>query len=288
MGHEIGRVTTPAAVGVRPAQGSAHRTAAPRTTRDIQCGAAPSWRRLLGPGMGRPAIDPASGALRAPFSAHRPDKLSERPSDGDSVENVISHPAPPTESEIKKARKGRRLTEGEAAIAREIFGNSLDLSKVRLYSRKYIFFQPENTVMAPNGNVYFPPKVYENDFSAPGHRLALRRLFIHELVHVWQYQSGVDVRGRAIALHIRRFFGGPDPYEFELSPNRLLRDYNVEAQANVIREYFSPRSEHPSDVVEGLENALSEFLEDPTYLRRQVAAERRAREERDFNHPSGG
>ena len=82
----------------------------------------------------------------------------------------------------------RKLTEGEIKLAKTVFGNSIDYSKVKISNRKYMPFQSKNVSMAPNGHIYFS-KNYRDDFSkentlTQGH-------FIHEMVHVWQYQNRV-------------------------------------------------------------------------------------------------
>ena len=49
---------------------------------------------------------------------------------------------------------GRSLTEGEIKLAKPIFKDSIDYSLVRVHDEKYIFFQPGNSGMTPNGEIY--------------------------------------------------------------------------------------------------------------------------------------
>ena len=51
----------------------------------------------------------------------------------------------------------RSLTAGEIDLARSIFGDSIDYSKVRLIKGKWWPFQPRNAAMAPSGDIYFHP-----------------------------------------------------------------------------------------------------------------------------------
>ena len=82
----------------------------------------------------------------------------------------------------------RRLTEGEIALARSVFGDAIDYGKVTIRRRKFFPLQPRQTTMAPRGHLYFHPlgDVYSDDFSAEP--VLKAGLFIHELTHVWQTQ----------------------------------------------------------------------------------------------------
>jgi type VI secretion system secreted protein VgrG len=61
----------------------------------------------------------------------------------------------------------RPLTSGEIAMARQMFGNSIDYSKVKVHNHGYLPFdlQGENTAMSPDGEIYFRKENYEADFS---------------------------------------------------------------------------------------------------------------------------
>jgi hypothetical protein len=125
--------------------------------------------------------------------------------------------------------KGRPLTPGEIALARLVFGDAIDYARVGIANRKWIFFQPRRTTMAPMGSIHFHPagELYRDDFGdAP---LAAQGLFIHEMVHVWQHQQG-------IFLPLRRH-----PfcrYDYTLVPDRPLTGYGLEQQAEIVRHAF--------------------------------------------------
>jgi hypothetical protein len=122
----------------------------------------------------------------------------------------------------------RSLTNGELAQARRIFLKSLDYAKPRIIEGKAYFFQPDNTAMAPDGNVYFPSAIHRADFSASASSMGF---LIHELTHVWQVQKGVWLRTRRI------FVDGGD-YDYALDPARRLQDYKVEEQASLVADYY--------------------------------------------------
>ena len=54
--------------------------------------------------------------------------------------------------------------------------------------------QPDDVAMTPNGEIYFNPKHFKEDFALGAFSDAL--WFMHEMVHVWQHQLGYPVRLR--------------------------------------------------------------------------------------------
>ncbi len=88
-------------------------------------------------------------------------------------------------------RQSRPLTPAETALAASVFGDAIDCASVEVRNRKWIFFQPRRTTMAPLGHIHFHPGggLYREDFGqAP---LDAQGLFIHEMAHVWQHQKGI-------------------------------------------------------------------------------------------------
>ena len=56
------------------------------------------------------------------------------------------------------------------------------------------------------------------------------RLFVHEMTHVLQYQSGVDVFWRGLLLQVGKYasFKMYNPYHYNYDPNRKFSSYNIE------------------------------------------------------------
>ncbi|MFM9851490.1 MAG: vgr related protein [Sphingomonadaceae bacterium] len=131
---------------------------------------------------------------------------------------------------------GRSLTRAEVALAESVFGRAIDYDGVRINNRKFIFFQPRRTAMAPNGSIWLHPKgdLYCEDFCARD--LTDQGLFIHEMTHVWQYQSGVNL------LIKRHPFCR---YDYSLKPGWGLKRYGLEQQAEIVRHYFMVREGYP-------------------------------------------
>lgn len=123
----------------------------------------------------------------------------------------------------------RALTNGERALVAEVFGRSIDCDRVTINARTWWWFQPRNVVMAPDGHMWCHPEggLFRADYSAES--LGLQGLFIHEMTHVWQHQSG-------IYLPLRRH-----PfcrYAYTLTKGKPLRAYGLEQQAEIMADAF--------------------------------------------------
>jgi hypothetical protein len=121
------------------------------------------------------------------------------------------------------------MTKREIALAQTVFRNAIDYSKVRIHARKYWWFQPRRITMAPDGHLWFHPKsqLFCDDFC--DRDMELQGLFIHELTHVWQHQTG-------IFLPLRRH-----PfcrYDYSLKPGWKLKQYGLEQQAEIVKHIF--------------------------------------------------
>lgn len=125
----------------------------------------------------------------------------------------------------------RPLTAGEIELARSVFGDAIDYSRVRMVRRKWWPFQPRRVVMAPTGNIHFHPEspLWSDDFSKE--RLSLQGLYIHEMTHVWQAQT----RGRYYLPLMRHPFCR---YAYTLVEGRPFGRYGLEQQAEMARHCF--------------------------------------------------
>lgn len=125
----------------------------------------------------------------------------------------------------------RSLTPAEIELARSVFTDAVDYSRVRMVRRKWWPFQPSATAMAPCGNIHFNPRghLWSPDFAREP--LHLQGLFIHEMTHVWQAQS----RGRFYLPLMRHPFC---KYRYRLVPGRPFHRYGLEQQAEIVRHHF--------------------------------------------------
>lgn len=128
-------------------------------------------------------------------------------------------------------RDGRPLTAAEVRLARSVFGDAIDYAPVRLFRRKFAFFQPRGVVMAPMGHMHFHPSgsTWCDDFCDAD--MAMQGLFIHEMTHVWQAQT----MGRWYLVLMRHPFAS---YTYTLKPGWPLRRYGLEQQAEIVRHFF--------------------------------------------------
>ncbi len=124
---------------------------------------------------------------------------------------------------------GRFLTAAETRLAQSVFGDAIHYDSVRINNRKWIFFQPRETAMSPDGHLWFHPKgsLYCDDFC--GKEVDDQGLFIHEMTHVWQRQTGVN-----LVLRRHPFCR----YSYSLKPGWPLQRYGLEQQAEIVRHAF--------------------------------------------------
>lgn len=124
----------------------------------------------------------------------------------------------------------RELTVGETRMLRSVFNYHIDYMLVRVYDEKWAFFQPGDTCMTPNGNMYWPAKHYQADFSTAN--LTYRAWFIHEGAHLYQHYGlrwDVEVRGMF-----------DRSYEYKLDPDKKkLSDYGLEQMGDIARDFYT-------------------------------------------------
>jgi hypothetical protein len=146
--------------------------------------------------------------------------------------------------------------------------------------------------MTPNGEIYVDG-VYYADFSTQGD--AMKGFFIHEMVHVWQYQNNVlDPISAAIGEAIKHGFNYNDAYKYFLDGQKTLLDFKIEQQAAIKEGYFRttfagllPVPGHMQNnythVQKGqlLQKTLRKFIANPGYAKHDIVCKRPT-----MGHPS--
>jgi hypothetical protein len=127
----------------------------------------------------------------------------------------------------------RPLTSAERALASAMFGDAINLATVKIRKRKWWPFQPRKTVMAPRGHIHFHPAGQSHCDCFGEGTLAGQGLFLHEMTHVWQHQSGMN-------LLLRRHPFCRYDYAFE--PGKPFARYGIEQQAEIVRHIFLMRA----------------------------------------------
>ena len=152
-------------------------------------------------------------------------------------------------------------------MASLLFRDAIDYARVRIHGRRYIPFQPKNCAMTPNGSMYFHRSCFLDDYARAN--LTGQHWFMHEMVHVWQHQLGYPVRLRG-AVRIAL------PYHYELHEDATLSDYNMEAQGDLLADYFvlkflqrpeAMRQRRYAGQLALYERVLADFLANPASRR---------------------
>ncbi|GLR11092.1 hypothetical protein [Mixta theicola] len=88
--------------------------------------------------------------------------------------------------------------------------------------------QENNTAMTPAGEIWFETNIYRDDYAYSS--VDLQHLFMHEMMHVWQKQKGMNVVMRGL-------FSWAADYNYRLNKTRL-DDYSMEQQASIVADYW--------------------------------------------------
>jgi hypothetical protein len=184
----------------------------------------------------------------------------------------------------------RPLTAGEIALAKTVFGDSIDYAAVRLHDRRILppIIQHRHQAVAKGNDISFPRSAYAADFSKETDALK-QSVFIHELTHVWQHQNGVVSTPRAALKEtLKHKFNYLKCYLHSISAEKDLTDYGFEQQAAIVQDYFllsrhgisaSYKNRRGDDAADPelkgrYEKVLARFLENPAYARRPKKARR--------------
>ena len=118
----------------------------------------------------------------------------------------------------------RLLTHAEKQLAMSVFGTSIELEHIQIVAHRLVL---KHYAISPNGNIYFHPANWCEDFTQD--TILKQSWFIHELVHVWQYQQGVKLI--RTALFDRK-------YNYVLQQGKQFFQYGIEQQAQMVQDSF--------------------------------------------------
>jgi hypothetical protein len=129
-------------------------------------------------------------------------------------------------------RTMRNLTNGEIAIIKPIFKNTLLYNSIKCDINHLNLGGVDNSI-APTSVVYFSRNWYKNDFSKQ--HFNRKWLFVNEMTHVWQWYH-------------RLYTGLPRAgfsYDYEIEKGRPLRRYSIEQQAAIVADYWAVTAHFP-------------------------------------------
>ena len=132
----------------------------------------------------------------------------------------------------------RALTKGEIALAKSVFGELIDYTKVKIINYPYIPWQTDDVFIAPNGFIFVGDRHYKDDFSQHGKRY--QQIFIHEMTHVLQYQQGINVLWRGAILQSLYYlsFKKYNPYHYRFDERKSFWEYNIEQQGRIAEHIY--------------------------------------------------
>lgn len=145
----------------------------------------------------------------------------------------------------------RPLSPLERKLAESVFGNALQLDKICFDDRARIGCKKRNIA-------------YVSFFTVNAWGRIQPATFIHELVHVWQYQKlGATYMSRALRAQKTKEgynYGGPETLKKAMASGAKITAFNLEQQADIIADYYAIR--------EGLRPAWGKgtVADLPTYL----------------------
>jgi hypothetical protein len=132
-----------------------------------------------------------------------------------------------TRPDLMRPGAFRKLSSGERGLVAEVFGQAVDAGRVRVFA-----LPVWNRAFVAGGRlVVWPARTARQDFAAAP--LDEQAVFVHEMTHVWQAQTGVN-----LLLAKLRAGDGAQAYAYRISDNRDFSNYNIEQQAMIVQDAF--------------------------------------------------
>lgn len=121
----------------------------------------------------------------------------------------------------------RTLSPGERALVGEVFGAAVDTARVRVFALPVW----NRAFVGGGGLIVWPARTAAKDFAAAP--LETQAVFVHEMTHVWQAQTGVNL----IVAKLRAG-DSAQAYAYGLSDDCVFSDFNIEQQAMIVQDAF--------------------------------------------------
>jgi hypothetical protein len=130
-------------------------------------------------------------------------------------------------------KETRPLNSFELVMAKEIFGNTINYARVRI----------DETAEIACKNSYLK---YVSFYTINSWGRMSDDIFIHEMVHIWQYQKfGAVYIPKALKVHLTKGmsynYGGLAALKKSMAKNGNFLDFNFEQQGDIVADYFRIR-----------------------------------------------
>jgi hypothetical protein len=174
---------------------------------------------------------------------------------GSASDRPLTETGSGTQAADASVATSRPLTPGEIELARSLFGDRIDYSKVRIHHNKIAdnvpfigpiigLGQSDNQTVTPGNDIYFPKEspAYHDDFSASDTSVEHQAHLLHELTHVLQNQEGIKPSSVAGV-------GALGTYEYDLrdanGDPKPFNTFALEQQAEIVQDYFLMKNGRP-------------------------------------------
>lgn len=144
----------------------------------------------------------------------------------------LSTACTPAPAPLSNGQINRPLTDGEIALAYQIFGDSIDYSRVRVHKNAQ-----SQTNRAHRNSIFMTQTSYRDDYGA-SRSTSVRATFIHEMAHIWQSHTGTDLVNEAIGLFFSHGGVYDRAYDYDLIDLLNFENLSIEQQASIIEDYF--------------------------------------------------
>jgi len=130
----------------------------------------------------------------------------------------------------------RPLNNQELKITEEYFGNQLNINRIRI---------DERAILGPKQNRF----AYVSFFTINSWKTLRPDVFLHEMVHVWQYQQlGITYMSRALGAQRSKRgynYGGVELLRKLKKRGWKLESFNPEHQAEIVQDHFRIKNGYP-------------------------------------------
>ncbi len=137
----------------------------------------------------------------------------------------------------------RQLTSSEINILSEIYGNNLDLKKIKITRQHLFSFLLRRFTAVTFGNkIAYSRKRYADNFADKDYAMSV---LVHEVCHVWQHQK---LRYHWVLAMIEQIRFGKRVYDYDIYKHPKLTDFRFEQQGKIMEEYYRMKLANHKDL----------------------------------------